>query len=114
MADHVITLVTFTETSRAYESFSDLRRAAGEERLGIRAAALVEREADGTIRVAEGEDQMIGGAAVGGGIIAELDEVTPEVLDGIVLPQGGTVLRYDDRPGHPSPHEPTPRPDRVP
>lgn len=147
MTDHNVAVITFTESSKAYEALSDLKRAGLETRIGVRSAVIVERESDGRMHVAEGQDAMIGtptvagsllgmllgllggplgvllgwgaGALFGGyfdmrrenrrdsvigdfsqslppgvtGIVAELEEVTPEVLDNVMTPLGGTVLR---------------------
>ncbi|HZK05275.1 MAG TPA: hypothetical protein VFC82_05425 [Actinomycetaceae bacterium] len=147
MGDRNVALITFHEPGRAYEAISELRRADADGRIEIVAAALVEREPDGRIRVAEGQDEVIGKASVGGGllgiligvlggslglllgwgagsllggyfdvrraertetalaqfsrllppggtaVLAQLVEVDPVVLDGIMLPLGGIVFR---------------------
>jgi len=125
------------------------RGAAAEGRITIAAAVIGERGADGSLRLAEGEDAVIGSATVGGGLIgmavgilggplgmllgwgagsliggfadadrvdlsetaigelsgrlpagttailAEVEEYATEVLDGVVSPLGGQVLRLE-------------------
>jgi len=135
--------------SNAYKALSVLRGAAAEGRITIAAAVIGERGADGSLRLAEGEDAVIGSATVGGGLIgmavgilggplgmllgwgagsliggfadadrvdlsetaigelsgrlpagttailAEVEEYATEVLDGVVSPLGGQVLRLE-------------------
>ncbi|BDA64172.1 DUF1269 domain-containing protein [Actinomyces capricornis] len=149
MTAHIFAIATFPESSKAYEALSELRQAAGEDRIGIDAAVIAKRDTNGHLSFAEGEDNVIGGGAVTGGlvgtligvlggplgmlvgwgagalvgsysdadradhvdtalgeisqhlpagataIVAEVEEVTPEVLDTIVTSRGGAVLRRD-------------------
>ena len=69
MAAHNFVVVSFEESANAYKALSVLRGAAAEGRITINAAVIGERGADGGLRLAEGEDAMIGGATVGGGLI---------------------------------------------
>ncbi|WP_103062144.1 DUF1269 domain-containing protein [Actinomyces qiguomingii] len=147
MTDHNFAVVTFTESSKAYETLSDLRGASREGRIGVVSAIIAEREPDGRLHLAEGGDAVIGAGASTGGlvgmfvgilggplgvllgwgtgalvgsiadskrlgrnetivgelssrlpagttaILAEVNEVTPEVLDGLAASQDGVVLR---------------------
>ncbi len=144
---HNVIAVTFDEGSKAYQALSTLGQADGEGRVHIRSAVIVERRPEGTIRLQEGEDNMIGagtaggslvgmlvgvlggpvgvllglgaGIAIGAGvdldhadetedvlsqmsqsipigttaIIAEVDEIAVEVVDGEMAAFGGTVTR---------------------
>ena len=69
MTAHNFVVVSFEESANAYKALSVLRGAAAEGRITIDAAVIGERGADGGLRLAEGEDAMIGGATVGGGLI---------------------------------------------
>ncbi|WP_454930963.1 DUF1269 domain-containing protein [Actinomyces israelii] len=149
MTAHNFVIVGFEESANAYKALSVLRGAAAEGRITIAAAVIGERGADGSLRLAEGEDAVIGGATVGGGLIgmavgilggplgmllgwgagsliggfadadrvdrsetaigelsrrlpagttailAEVEEYATEVLDGVVSPLGGQVLRLE-------------------
>jgi len=149
MTDHNIVNVSFTESSKAYEALSDLKQANTQQRIGLDAAVILEREPDGHLHFAESQDGRtgegaltgsligavigviggpfgvllgMGGGLIGGSILdgkradradsllgrisqdvapgqtviaAEVHEVTPEVLDNIVSPLGGSVYRYD-------------------
>lgn len=69
---HNVIVVTFDESSKAYQALSVLKRADAEERIIVRSAALVERQADGTIKVPEGSDNMLGVGLAGGSLIGIL------------------------------------------
>jgi uncharacterized membrane protein len=69
---HNVIVVTFPESSKAYQALSVLKRADTEERVIVRSAALLERQADGTIRVPEGSDNMLGVGLAGGSLIGML------------------------------------------
>jgi uncharacterized membrane protein len=69
---HNVIVVTFPESSKAYQALSVLKRADAEERVIVRSAALVERQADGTIKVPEGSDNMLGVGLAGGSLIGML------------------------------------------
>ena len=143
MTDQSVVVITFTESSKAYEVLSDLRQASAEGRIDVVSALIAEREEDGHLHLAEGSDATIGeGTATGGliglivgplgmllgwgagsvigslsdidhadkretvlgdlsarvapgttAILAQVSEVTPEVLDNISTKLGGTVAR---------------------
>jgi uncharacterized membrane protein len=69
---HNVVVVTFGENSKAYQALSVLKQADSEDRCGVRSAALVERQADGTIKVADGADNVIGAGIAGGSLIGIL------------------------------------------
>lgn len=147
LTDQSVVVITFTESSKAYEVLSDLRQASAEGRIDVVSALIAEREEDGHLHLAEGSDATIGeGTATGGliglivgllggplgmllgwgagsvigslsdidhadkretvlgdlsarvapgttAILAQVSEVTPEVLDNISTKLGGTVAR---------------------
>ena len=69
---HNVIAVTFDEDSKAYQALSTLRRADGDGRVGIRSAVIVERGTEGTIRLHEAEDNVIGAGAAGGSLVGML------------------------------------------
>ncbi|GAA4835385.1 hypothetical protein GCM10023221_10460 [Luteimicrobium xylanilyticum] len=75
-------VITFPSNSVTYEVFSKAREASGD--YGLQAAAIVERSADGQLKVAEGDDSVIGSATLGGSLIG--------VLIGVLGGPVGTLL----------------------
>jgi len=69
---HNVIAVAFGEDSKAYQALSVLRQADADGRVGIRSAAIVERRLDGTIRLPEGEDNVLGAGTAGGSLIGML------------------------------------------
>jgi uncharacterized membrane protein len=69
---HNVIAVTFEEDSKAYKALSNLRKADSEGRVDIRSAVIVERRPEGTIRLREGEDNVIGAGTAGGSLIGML------------------------------------------
>jgi uncharacterized membrane protein len=69
---HNVIAVTFDEDSKAYQALSALRQADGDGRVGVRGAVIVERRPEGTIRLQEGEDNMIGAGTAGGSLVGML------------------------------------------
>jgi uncharacterized membrane protein len=55
--DNVV-VVGFTDASKAYQALSVLKECAAEGRVGLDAAAVVERTADGTVRIPESTDNV--------------------------------------------------------
>ena len=90
-ANHNVVVVTFAESSKAYQALSQLKRADAENRVGVRSAALVERQADGKIKVQEGSDNVIGSGIAGGSLIGILVGVLGGPL-GLLLGWGAGVL----------------------
>jgi uncharacterized membrane protein len=69
---HNVIAVTFDEDSKAYQGLNNLRQADGDGRVFIRSAVIVERRPDGTIRIQEGEDHLIGAGTAGGSVVGML------------------------------------------
>jgi uncharacterized membrane protein len=69
---HNVIAVTFDEDSKAYQALSTLRQADDDGRVGVRGAVIVERRPEGTIRLQEGEDNMIGAGTAGGSLVGML------------------------------------------
>ena len=69
---HNLIVVTFAEDSKAYEALSKLKQASTAGRVGIRSAAVVERDFDGRYSIPEGADAVIGTGTMGGGLIGLL------------------------------------------
>ena len=86
--------VFFPVLAHEYQALSVLRRADAEERIGVLGAAVVERGADGKIRVPEGSDNVIGAGLAGGSLIGMLvGEYAVEVINDEMSGLGGTVVR---------------------
>jgi uncharacterized membrane protein len=71
MDDNVV-LVGFIEQSQAYQALSRLQQVGEAGRVELRAAALLERGADGAVRVPEGADDVSDVGVAGGGLIGML------------------------------------------
>lgn len=69
MTDQNVAVITFTESSKAYEALSDLRQASVEGRIDVVSALIAEREKDGHLYLAEGSDTTIGAGTAAGGLI---------------------------------------------
>ena len=69
MTDQSVVVITFTESSKAYEVLSDLRQASAEGRIDVVSALIAEREEDGHLHLAEGSDATIGEGTATGGLI---------------------------------------------
>jgi uncharacterized membrane protein len=69
MSEHNVIAAGFTESSKAFEALSRLKVAGFEGRVGVRSAVLVERDADGRVRIPDGVDETGGTATWGGGLI---------------------------------------------
>ncbi|MDO4901805.1 DUF1269 domain-containing protein [Actinomyces sp.] len=69
MTAHNFVVITFAESSKAYEALSDIRQAAQADRISVPAAIIAEREPDGHLHLAEGADSRIGDGAFSGGLI---------------------------------------------
>ena len=69
---HNVIAVTFDEDSKAYQALNTLRQADRDGRVGIRSAVIVERRPEGTIRLQEGEDNVIGAGTAGGSLVGML------------------------------------------
>ena len=89
--NHNVVVVTFNENSKAYEALSVLKRADADARVAVLGAAVVERQADGKIRVPEGGDNIIGAGLAGGSLIGMLVGVLGGPL-GVLLGWGAGAL----------------------
>jgi len=87
-----VVIIRFPQSSQAYQALSDLR-GLGESQtsLEVRSAALVERMPDGTLRVPEQGDTIIGAGTAAGGLIGTLAGVLGGPL-GVLLGFGTGAL----------------------
>jgi uncharacterized membrane protein len=97
-------VVAFADQSKAYQALSQLRQAGDEGRVEVRAAVLVERGADGAVRVPEGDDPASGVAVAGGSLIGMLIGVLGGPLgvllggySGMLAGGVGALTREEDR-----------------
>jgi uncharacterized membrane protein len=72
MSEHNVIAIDFADRGNAYQALSELKGADLEGRLELRAAAVVERTADGLLRFTEGVDNDGGSATAGGGLLGML------------------------------------------
>jgi uncharacterized membrane protein len=68
MDDNVI-VVQFDEPSKAYQALSELNHLGDEGKVDVQSAVLLERQADGSVRVPEGADNAAGTYVLSGGLI---------------------------------------------
>ena len=87
-----VVIIRFPESSQAYQALSELR-GLGESltSVEVRSAALVERTPDGTLRVPEGSDEVIGAGTTAGGLVGMLAGVLGGPL-GVLLGFGTGAL----------------------
>jgi uncharacterized membrane protein len=87
-----VAIIRFPQSSQAYQALSDLRGLAESlTSLEVRSAALVERTPEGTLRVPEGGDAVIGAGTATGGLIGMLVGVLGGPL-GVLLGFGSGAL----------------------
>lgn len=67
-----VVLVTFDEPSLAHQTMSELRQLDADGALVVRTAAVMERQADGRLRVSEGTDNIGLTATASGGLVGAL------------------------------------------
>ncbi len=91
-ATESVVIIRFPQSSQAYEALSELR-GLGESltSIEVRSAALVERKADGTLRVPEQSDDVIGVGTATGGLLGTLAGVLGGPL-GVLLGFGTGAL----------------------
>ena len=91
-ATESVVIMRFPQSSQAYQALSDLR-GLGESltSLEVRSAALVERRPDGTLRVPEQGDNLVGAGTATGGLIGTLVGVLGGPL-GVLLGFGTGAL----------------------
>ena len=58
MAEKNVVVVRFTEPSKAYQALSVLKQCDAEGRIGLESAAVVERTAEGELRIPESDDNV--------------------------------------------------------
>jgi uncharacterized membrane protein len=69
---HNVVVVTFPESSRAYQALSVLKDCDAQGRIGLKSAAVVERTPDGELRIPEGTDNVAMVGTVSGSLIGML------------------------------------------
>jgi uncharacterized membrane protein len=69
--DNVV-VVAFNDNSKAYEGFSTLKSLSDQQQLTAKSAAVVERDATGTLQVQDSFEAGTGAATVGGGLVGML------------------------------------------
>ena len=68
-----IVLLSFGESSKAYQALSELKQAAAQNKIVLKTAAVVERNADGSLHIRDGySDGAAGDAALAGTAIGAL------------------------------------------
>lgn len=66
---HNLITVTFEDDSKSYQALSKLKQADAAGRVSVRSAAVLERDAQGRLAVAEGQDAVLGAGIAAGGLI---------------------------------------------
>lgn len=69
---HNLIVVTFEDDSKAYEALSRLKQAGLAGRVGVRSAAVLDRDSNGRVSVPEAGDAVIGAGLATGGLIGLL------------------------------------------
>ena len=90
MAEENVVIVRFTEPSNAYQALTVLKECDASGRIGLESAAVVERTAEGELRIAESTDSFGLGAA-GGSLIGILVGVLGGPL-GLLLGWGAGAM----------------------
>ena len=86
-----VVVVRFTEPSKTYQALSVLRQSADEGRIGLESAAIVERTADGKLRVPEDADNVGPAGLASGSLIGMLIGVLGGPL-GVLVGWGAGAL----------------------
>lgn len=68
--DEYVVALTFPGQNASFEALAKLRESSGE--LGVQSAGILERSADGQVRLIDAEDDVTGNAALGGSLIGML------------------------------------------
>src|SRR5215831_14117956 len=125
MAQENVVVVRFTEPSKAYQALSELKQSDADGHIGLKSAAVVERTAQGELKIADSADNvgpvgaasgsLIGllvgvlggpvglllgfgaGAVVGGSFDLDREDESDEALSvlGRAIPPGSTALIAD-------------------
>ena len=72
MAQENVVVVRFTEPSKAHQALSALKQCDAEDRIGLAAAAVVERTATGELHMVDGYDNLGPVGMAGGSLIGML------------------------------------------
>jgi uncharacterized membrane protein len=91
MAEANVVVVRFAEASQAYQALSVLKQCDAEGRIALESAAVVERTAEGALRIPEGTDNLGPAGAVSGSLIGMLVGVLAGPV-GVMLGWGGGAL----------------------
>ncbi|MDQ3893636.1 MAG: DUF1269 domain-containing protein [Actinomycetota bacterium] len=91
MADENVVVVRFPEESKAYQALSVLKQCDADRRIGLRAAAVLERTPEGGLRIAEHADNVGLSGTAGGGLIGMLVGILGGPL-GMLLGWGAGAL----------------------
>jgi uncharacterized membrane protein len=86
-----VLVIRFPEPSKAYQALSVLKEADADGRIGLRAAAVVERTSEGQLRIAEGAENVGLEGTASGGLIGMLIGVLGGPL-GMLLGWGSGAL----------------------
>ena len=108
MQDSII-LLTFSEPSKAYQALGELKEAHAQDKLQLKTAAVVDRDAAGALKVRDGfsdgapvDATLVGGLLGGllgvmagplGVLLVGVEEDGTDVVDGIARTLGALVLR---------------------
>ena len=88
-----IVLLSFGESSKAYQALSELKQAAAQNKIVLKTAAVVERNADGSLHIRDGySDGAAGDAALAGTAIGALLGVLGGPLGVLMLGATGGLL----------------------
>ena len=91
MADENVVVVRFSEESKAYQALSVLKQCSADGRIGLRAAAVLERSQDGGLRIPEHADNVGLSGTASGGLIGMLVGILGGPL-GMLLGWGAGAL----------------------
>ncbi|MFG2500854.1 DUF1269 domain-containing protein [Streptomyces sp. NPDC048441] len=86
-----VVVIRFDDSAKTYRALSRLKRADAEELVDVHAAAVIERKADGSLNVADGDDHKVGSGAIDGSLIGVLVGLLGGPL-GILLGWGAGAL----------------------
>ena len=88
-----VVLLSFEESSKAYQALSELKQAAVQGKIGLNTAAVVERNLDGSLKFGDGaSDGAAGDAALAGTAIGALVGVLGGPLGVLMLGATGGFL----------------------
>jgi uncharacterized membrane protein len=91
MAQENVVVVRFTEPSKAYQALSVLKECDADGRIGLESAAVVERTAQGELRIAEGADNVALVGTASGSLVGMLVGVLGGPV-GVLLGWGAGAL----------------------